>query len=188
MKLISAVAILTAPLLLMGCGQRYETEAECQLEELKELGEQVEGGREVVGSYCADYFAQIEEEQEAQNSRDAGVQLALEPEWEEVFRKEKGVRNIEWVDISSISQESGSFRSAWIRSAESEADKEEGTFRLRLVSFDCANRSIKVDSTSEYIEDEFQVDRADNSGWDIVLPGSNGAAIYNFVCSYEIED
>lgn len=101
-KLTLAIPILTAPLLLMGCGQQYETLGECKLAELKKLDQADESAAEIVTEYCSDYFAKIDEEEERreteESNRNRSLQLVMEPEWEEVWHT-KG--HVDWVDVNS---------------------------------------------------------------------------------------
>jgi len=189
MNLKPTIAIVTATLALAGCGQQYETVGECKLAELKKLDQADESATEIVAEYCADYFAKIDEEEarsEAEEAnRNRSVQLVLEPEWEEVWRSTVGLE-INGVDLNSIAEGPNLVRSASVRKAESEEARESGDYQIETWILQCSRRILRVKMSLKY-ENNQVVDwphLPDTARAYEVVAGTNGAALYNFVCRY----
>ena len=184
-KLKPTIAILTATLALAGCGQQYETVGECKLAELKNLDQPDENAALIVAEYCFDYFAKIDEEETRseteESNRNRSVQLVMEPEWEEVWQTK---RYVNWVDVNSIAQGPNLVRSADVKSAESEEKLESGDFAVSPWIFQCSRRFFRVKDGTEY-NNRVPARKVSTSPLQSVSAGTNGAKVYNFVCSYE---
>lgn len=179
-KLKPTIAILTATLALAGCGQQYQTIGECKLAELKNLDQPDENAAEIVADYCAGYFAKIYKEETEESNR--SVQLVTEPEWEEVWKSTETSAVI-WVDINSIAQGPKLVRAVNVFKAESEEKRKQGVAEFETWIFNCSQRlwsvreSIKINKNTTSIGTTYSPSN--------VIPGTNIAEVYNFVCSYE---
>lgn len=191
-KLKPTIAILTATLVLSGCGQQYETVGECKLAELKNFDRADEGAAEIVAEYCLDYFAKIEEEEERreaeQDARSATVQLVMEPEWVDAQPENTldGFNSDEFyrVDIRSIRSKRENLRSAFFL-----IPNNDGNYYKNFGTFDCHNQSIYElyhvtgSPEDESIGELTSRPRYNNSK---IIPQTSMSALYNFICSYEI--
>lgn len=186
-KLKPTIAILTATLALAGCGQQYETVGECKLAELKNLDQPDENAALIVAEYCFDYFAKIDEEESRseteESNRNRSVQLVTEPEWEEVWRSTK-ISRINWVDLNSIAEGPNLVRSASVRTAESEETRERGDYQIETWIFQCSRRIVRAKMRLKYENYEVVDWTPDTDRGTEVSAGTNGAALYNFVCRY----
>ena len=183
-KLKPTIAILTATLALAGCGQQYETVGECKLAELKNLDQPDENAALIVAEYCFDYFAKIDEEESRSETEESNrsVQLVTEPEWEEIFQTKE---HVDWVDVNSIAQGPNLVRSADVKSAESEEKLESGDFEVSPWIFQCSRRFFRIKDGLEY-NNRVPARKVSTSPLLLsVSAGTNGAKLYNFVCSYE---
>lgn len=183
-KLKPTIAILTATLALAGCRQQYETVGECKLAELKNLDQPDENAALIVAEYCFDYFAKIYEEESSSETEESNrsVQLVTEPEWEEVWQTSG---HVDWVNVNSIAEGPNLVRSADVKSAESEEKLESGDFEVSPWIFQCSRRFFRVKDGMEY-NNRVPARKVSTSPLlQSVSAGTNGAKLYNFVCSYE---
>ncbi len=165
MTLVSILAMT----MLSSCQDKYDTKAECVLQELKDSPDRSDASYQAVDEYCGSLF-------DKSSSPASHQGQMVEPNWLKVT---KGDRDA-FFDKNSVTYPEPNVVEFWIKIVPD--PKEPGDYQLSLTRIDCSQRKTKYLSSSLFIDDKISETSGETS-WNPIVPGRAGAEVYNMVCN-----
>ena len=156
-------------MMLSSCQEKYDSKAECVLQELKDSPDRSDASYQAVDEYCGSQF----DKSSSPTSHQGPME---EPNWLKVTKGDIDA----FFDKNSVTYPEPNVVEFWVKIVPD--PKKPGDHQLSLTRIDCSQRKTKYLSTSLYVDDK-QSQTSGETSWGPIVPGGAGAEVYNMVCN-----